>query len=257
MSERAKYIPLRLTYDERKLLRLAEAALKVSNYTNVVDDVALTEKDARRRQKQLQNISAMLAGLVVACDYMMGQDVLEEGNWSQHEAFFQTVFEIARRYKVMNPEKMRSEYGKMLYLLQDGVSASMQAELGLNLVKPIKTVHTHLSEMGGLALLDDAVIEIGTQEILPDPSKSRAQIQTMIKRKERAVAHISTKYLSASLTKDDIERCLYSICDNNRRARSLFERARATRDAPPPFLARAQLSQFESAADRQDDRAAQ
>ena len=79
MSERAKYIPLRLTYDERKLLRLAEAALKVSNYTNVVDDVALTEKDARRRQKQLQNISAMLAGLVVACDYMMGQDVLEEG----------------------------------------------------------------------------------------------------------------------------------------------------------------------------------
>ena len=108
-----------------------------------------------------------------------------------------------------------------------------------------------------VALLDDAVIEIGTQEILPDPSKSRAQIQTMIKRKERAVAHISTKYLSASLTKDDIERCLYSICDNNRRARSLFERARAPREAPPPLLARAQLSQFESAADRQDDRAAQ
>lgn len=33
-SERAKYIPLRLSHDERKVLRLVEAALNVSTYTD-------------------------------------------------------------------------------------------------------------------------------------------------------------------------------------------------------------------------------
>lgn len=35
--ERAKYIPLRLAYDERKQFRLLEAALNVSEYTDKVD----------------------------------------------------------------------------------------------------------------------------------------------------------------------------------------------------------------------------
>lgn len=33
MSERAKYIPLRLSYEERKFLRLVEASLSVCEYT--------------------------------------------------------------------------------------------------------------------------------------------------------------------------------------------------------------------------------
>jgi hypothetical protein len=31
---------------------------------------------------------------------------------------YQDIFELARRYKIMNPEKMRGDYGKLMYLLQ-------------------------------------------------------------------------------------------------------------------------------------------
>ena len=58
MLERAKYIPLRLSYDDRKVLRLAEGGLSVSSYTDNVDAVTLTDpkKAARRRQKQIEEI---------------------------------------------------------------------------------------------------------------------------------------------------------------------------------------------------------
>lgn len=38
----------------------------------------------------------------------------------------QAVFEVGRRYKIMNPDKMRSEYGKLMYLLMDSADAHVQ-----------------------------------------------------------------------------------------------------------------------------------
>jgi hypothetical protein len=167
----------------------------------------------------------------------------------------------------MNPEKMRGEYGKLAYLLQDAVSPTIMRHLHVKVVGELQTVytlleakgvcvcvcvclcmclcvfvsvcvcvqqilpdpshsltfththtHTHTpkKKTGGLAVLDDVpLIYTATQEILPDPSKSRAQIQGEIKKKERAIEALVAKYRSMSLREEEIRLCLYSICDNH------------------------------------------
>lgn len=45
------------------------------------------------------------------------------------------VLQVGRRYKITNPEKFRSFYGKMMYMLQD---VQAQGRVGLNLVKDIQ-----------------------------------------------------------------------------------------------------------------------
>ena len=103
--ERAKYIPLRLDMDERKLLRLLEAALHVSEYMDKVDVLHVQVQDATIT-KQLKEICAIMCGLVVATDYRAGQNLIKDKDFEHNAQFFQRIFEIGRRHKVMNPEKM-------------------------------------------------------------------------------------------------------------------------------------------------------
>ncbi len=73
--ERAKYIPLRLQLEERRLLRLLEAALSVSEYTDRVDVLSWKSKTSRIHA-QIKDICAILCGLVVAQDYKKGQQLV-------------------------------------------------------------------------------------------------------------------------------------------------------------------------------------
>lgn len=213
MMERAKYIPLRLTYDERWTLRLVNSAINVSDYTTTVDNQFKSK--TRRKHLQLQHIVAFLSGLVAATNYERGQEVLSDRNFTQYEQLIRTMLEVARRYKITNPEKMRSEYGKLVYLIQDAVSASTKPLLGVEISEPIKTVYTLLEQADCLEALKDAHIATATQEILPDKSKSRSTIQLEIKRKEKAAESIIRKHSSDRLSADTLRMCLYSISDNN------------------------------------------
>ncbi len=127
VKERSKFIPLRLSMGERKMLRLVEATMACSEYTTEVDKPF--KSSTRRTHAQLKHISSVLRGMVTSCDYAAGQTLLEDDNYSDYEKFFRQMFEIARRHKIMNPEKMRTEYGKLIYLLQDAVSPSIQPHL--------------------------------------------------------------------------------------------------------------------------------
>lgn len=212
--ERAKYIPLRLTYNERKSLRLVQAALNVSEYTDKVDIVTWGSK-TKRMAAQLKEICAILSGLVVASDYNKGQQLLKDKDFSQNAEFFQSVFEIGRRYKVMNPEKMRSEYGKLVYMLQDSVMPHVKELLQFSCVRKIRTVFETLREGGAAEMLNHPLMEAATKDVDAAEGKSRYDVQRESKEKTRAVKELARQFSTNTLDTDAIEQCLYSIADNH------------------------------------------
>lgn len=83
---------------------------------------------AQRVETQIKRICAILSGLVVAQDYRKGQKLVQSHDFCDNELFFQYIFEIGRRYKIMNPDKMRSEYGKLIYMLMVSVVLKCKVE---------------------------------------------------------------------------------------------------------------------------------
>ncbi|KAL6070722.1 B box-type domain-containing protein [Balamuthia mandrillaris] len=216
--ERTKYIPVRLSLKERKMLRLLEAALNVSEYTDKIDIISARNK-AQRIQTQIKDICAILTGLLVASDYRKGQKLVKQPSFKENAEFFQNVFEVGRRHKIMNPEKMRTEYGKLVYLLQDSVSPVIQEMLEFSCVKPITTVYSFLEQHGAIAVLQDPNVLTATMEIHAE-GKPRYQVQREIKSKERAIEYLSKRYESTRISADEIKLCLYSIGDNHSFLRS-------------------------------------
>lgn len=118
LRDRCRYIPLRLLPHERQILHLLTAALSVSEYTSRVDIFPTHATRTRRMIVQLKQICAILSGLVVASDFRLGQEMLVEREFSDNAAWFKSVFEIGRRYKIQNPDGMRGSYGMMMYMIQ-------------------------------------------------------------------------------------------------------------------------------------------
>ncbi|CAB4254326.1 similar to Kazachstania africana KAFR_0A07250 hypothetical protein [Maudiozyma barnettii] len=214
----AKFIPMRLSYDERHLLRLLEAALQVSEYTDRVDILSNRPK-SKRIVDQLKEICSVLTGLVIASNLKIGKKLLEMRNFSDNAKWFQDVFEIGRRYKIMNPERMRDTYGKLCYMVMDSRLPQIEDHMEFHLFKPIQTVETFLTsrdvtDKNPMDLFDDTMIFYATSHISP-VGKTRSYINKLIKQKEQAIETLASKYSSSLYSKDDIRQVLYSIGDYN------------------------------------------
>lgn len=240
-----KYIPLRLDYEERLYLRLLESTLEVSEYTDKIDILHSGNKN-KRIIKEIKALCAILSGLVIANNYENGQKLIRDRDFLSNSAFFSFVFEIGRRYKILNPDRMRNSYGKLMYFLMDTRKPEIANLLSFNCVSPIKTIYELLKDKkNGFALFKDSLIKLATMEI--NTNASRSEIQKQIKEKEAAIKHLSKKYSAKSskksifrinlplfnsqnnnyndvnnnseednyLTPEDIERCLYSLGDYN------------------------------------------
>lgn len=212
-TEYSKYVPLRLEYEERTHLRRVQAIMKACDYTNLIDGIEHKTKQIRIH-RQGAAVRAVLLGIAASFDYDIARECCTDFNFKRYEKQFQKIFEIARRYKIMNPEKMRGVYGKMIYLLQDAMAH--KSELEFDLVCPLKTVHSTLAEGNCLQLLRDELLSTAVMEILPE-GRSRGQIQDEIKLKERAINTLAQIYSTKDgkgLSADTIKRCLYSLADN-------------------------------------------
>lgn len=72
--------------------------------------------------------------------------MLVDRDFKRYSTYFQSIFEFGRRHKIMNPEKMRTNYGKLIYMLQDAASESATNLLQFSCIKPIQTVYSYLEE---------------------------------------------------------------------------------------------------------------
>jgi len=217
LTERAKYIPIRLTLEERKYMRLVNNTMDVSEYTDKIDVYKWRNK-TKRIHAQLKEICAILTGLVVACDYRAGQKLVKDKEFADNASFFQGVFEIFRRYKILNPEKLRTSYGKVIHVLMDAVDPHMQDLMGFSPVMPVKTVYSYLEERKSLDILEkdrDLILD-ATAEIDPF-GKPRYQIDREIRHKNAAWKRLIKKYADTreGLDEESFELCFRSISDNH------------------------------------------
>lgn len=211
IKKHAQFVPMRLTMEERKLLRLLEAALNVSEYTDRIDILSYTSK-TKRIVAQLREMCTILTGLAVATNMEVGGELVENQDFAAHKEWYRDIFEIGRRYKIMNPEKMRDSFGKLMYMIMDSRLAEVSQVLEFDLYKPIATVYGYIYEkevqaalqrgeteqdvkdnQGALAMFEDPLIVQATVEIVAG-QKARATVQHEIKKKELAISMLSKKY---------------------------------------------------------------
>ena len=212
-AERAKYIPLRLTLGERRLLRLLEGALAVSEYTDKVDIITWKNK-AGRIHAQIKYLCAIMCGLVVAEDFNEGQRLIKDRNFVDNAGFFQDCFEVGRRYKVMNPDRLRSDYGKLMYMLMDASDPNIHELLEYSCVSPMRTVARYLEEKGAIALLHDPLLGVATAEVTPR-GRANLEIRQEIRTKERTRDALAKKYATSTCSSEDLLQCMYAMGDNN------------------------------------------
>eukprot|EP01041_Mallomonas_annulata_P001966 gene1966-3817_t len=215
LMDKCKYIPMRLTVEERRVLKVLENALEVSDYTDTVDVFSRKSKQDRIISG-LVDVLSISSGLLIANNFNHGERRVKGRTLSDNLPFFRDMFEIGRRYKVMNPTKMRNTYGKLMFLLQDAETPLVRSETKLSLVKDLLMVWNFLEEKEGMSILSDPLIIDATQSV--DNSYgdvSREDLIRIGREKDSAVKVLIEKYTTEELSSEDIERVLSSISDYN------------------------------------------
>eukprot|EP00808_Paulinella_micropora_P030049 g36383.t1 len=225
-QERCKYIPLRLDEDERKLLGILESAMDVSEYTDNIDIFTYNRKE-KRIVKELQEIACIISGLYLAADFRKGKTVLTGKELRENENWLQHVFEVGRRHKIRNPEKMRDSYGKLLHALQDSQDPELlhalqdsqdpevQDIMQCCLVRKIRSVYDFLEEKDSLGLLSHPLLPVATTQI-DHRGRAREQVEALKAAKHQAVEQIATTMAKeGKLGADEAKLVLASIGDNH------------------------------------------
>mmetsp|Transcript_4794 Transcript_4794/g.7830 ORF Transcript_4794/g.7830 Transcript_4794/m.7830 type:complete len:532 (+) Transcript_4794:70-1665(+) len=218
---RFDYIPMRLTEQERKLLETLENALEVCEYTDVVDvTFSHTRKSKLSRiLESLVDVLSISCGLLMANNLTKGEQLIGGKTLNDNVPLFTTLFEVGRRYKVMNPGKMRDTYGKLMYIIMDTESYNIKTELKISFLKPILTVSRFLTEKGCADILTDPLWTEATASIqdvddVRGENKTKQELAAEVKAKAQAEQQLKQKYTSDNLSEEELQRVIDSIADN-------------------------------------------
>lgn len=204
-------IPLRLSEEEREILKVLNAALRVSEYTDDVDSYRLRRSnvDETCKRSMIEFFTTMtgmmLAGGLIPKDV---KEALSKGGMkvTHVEPMLQRSFEIGRRFKQLNPREM-PEYGKLLMILQDARRTNMFAEPPT----PIITVGTALGALKEKFFADKTALDVATDPMPPCKDAKAA-----------AAAKIIDAVESPDF-KSIFERCIKSISDHKSFIKSCTE----------------------------------
>lgn len=212
IEELSKFIPLRLDSTERSLLKVLESALDVSEYTDVVDVTFshLKKSKTSRMMSSLVDTLNITEGLIISTNLSQGEAMFGGKNHDDNISFYATIFEIGRRYKMMNPGKMRDSYGKLIYMLMDTESATQFSEY--KFVKPIKTVGRLVNKNELQELLKDPSVTIATECIVDGGNME--DFRARLARKAGALSELRVRHGEGDKKREAmIERCVDSIGD--------------------------------------------
>ncbi|KAK7197320.1 hypothetical protein NESM_000679000 [Novymonas esmeraldas] len=201
------HYPLRLTDAERQKLQLVVAALKVSEYTDDVDDFMRPYGKEGRMEAAMCEFIDTVVGLAIASDAvprsMKDAFLAGEVKVATVVPLLEDLFEVMRRHKRLNPFSHRGEFGKLMMMLQDVQKRPVQRALGIqsSLVIPVRTVGSALSSIQCEALADDEAVR--SEFLRRTGSEKQAGMQTLLDR-----------YAGGDERKKEIvEHCLRSIDD--------------------------------------------
>ncbi|RNE99250.1 hypothetical protein TraAM80_08390 [Trypanosoma rangeli] len=195
---------LRLSDAEREDLQLIIAALKVSEYTDDVDDIRRPHSREERMYRAMRDLFDTALGLCIASGSVSRELRAEvaKGNTDVRQTLSVLIglFEIFRRHKRLNPFSNRSEFGKLVMLLQDVQKRSVQDRLRIShsLLVPVQTVGMELRKAGAETLLEDGDVE---KYVWAHGAEKAALFQRILDRH------------GAGACRPVVERCLRSIDD--------------------------------------------
>eukprot|EP00758_Cryptobia_borreli_P001357 Tbor_TRINITY_DN2170_c0_g1::TRINITY_DN2170_c0_g1_i1::g.5428::m.5428 len=183
----AHYIPMRLTMKQRKSQRLMRGIILASNYTDRVD---IPSK--MREHNISREVTNALKGFLTSLNLQYGTEILNNGEFCKFKDEIKDPIEYMRRYKIMNPDLLRTDYVNFLYLLQDSISDNMKEVLNFTSTKPILNVKQYCQEHGFADILDDTEL---LYCITPVPKiEDRGKLNLALRYKDKLVDSLSKSY---------------------------------------------------------------
>ncbi|KNH05524.1 hypothetical protein XU18_3495 [Perkinsela sp. CCAP 1560/4] len=233
-SQSTKNLPIRLSHAERKSMRLLSGIIKTMCYTDRVDTGMLAAKPTKRKQIQTTEIFNFCFSVLVGSEFNCGIDISEHpSKLKRYENKLCALIERLRRYKFLNPDRLRMDYTKFLFMLQDSLEENVSTGLNdIRLISSIQTVYDFCDSRGMTDLLEEKSLPLC---VTPVPRiANRDLLNKALRHKGAVVRGVIRKYTSRGISESDVERALYSIADikqfdieNSQPIRDLLRRIKA------------------------------